>query len=796
MNQPKLPHKGVNPSTFLLPLVTNYQNFVDFVENPNIKYDIQPLIREYPQQDFHNLKMPEIPDQIENAISQDSSDTRQLDSGDSSDSSVPVSSDTNNVSDLFLEKHLVQNDQSNSNFSTSNRNENCQENELLKDYEDIKNDNKDFQKIGTLDVNDNYVEHKSLVPKQIVCSSAPQGDVSKASSMEDQMSECSPNQLTNDQMTDYKNDLCSTRLFYCQTCCKSVSAEAINVDCDPHCAHNHVTVDFMEFVNTVHRQAEDVMQQAWLGLDALTEDIENARLDIETLDQRTREAFNDVRLFSRRMWSAMEEKENKLFQQIIDAQQRKLEVLQEKYKNLNDDKVRLSQAMNALKQTVHYAQPCIIADNPDDGISRVLKSKDMVLAEIWQIRQNWKTRIGSDRSENWISFKGFDKNLLFAIANVGNVVLNDPGTIGDRRPNRDHTSSPLCFLNETITTGIPRGRPIPNYDHDIVLPYRNRTRLLIWSTEIMIVGNDGDRANLNNLCRPWGVICDTKHIFVSDRSNDRIQVYNQDGTFVRRFGSSGNGPGQFNRPAGITIDTWHRIIVADKDNHRIQIFTTEGEFVQVFGEKGEAFGQFLYPWDVTTNAAGQIAISDTRNQRVQLFSPQGQFLCVFGGKTMPNVMKELNSPRGLSFTPEGDLLVTDFNKQRMVLISHEFSRMRVINCEVVEEQVGDHWKRRNEQDDELDISQRYENQTHTPLLRPQGVITDDKGNILVADSRHNCIQAFNSFGSLLFIFKPGPEVMGVPLSVAFLGDGRIAIVDDRDRVLLVRLENCQLPQKR
>jgi tripartite motif-containing protein 71 len=222
----------------------------------------------------------------------------------------------------------------------------------------------------------------------------------------------------------------------------------------------------------------------------------------------------------------------------------------------------------------------------------------------------------------------------------------------------------------------------------------------------------------------------------------------------------------------------------------------EGEFVHFFGEKGEAFGQFLYPWDVTTNAAGQIAISDTRNQRVQLFSPQGQFLCVFGGKTMPNVMKELNSPRGLSFTPEGDLLVTDFNKQRMVSILHDFSKMRIINCEVVEEQVGDHWKRRNEQNSELDVNQRYENQSHTALLRPQGVITDDRGNILVADSRHNCIQAFNSFGSLLFIFKPGPEVMGVPLSVAFLCDGRIAIVDDRDRVLLIRLENFQLPQKR
>lgn len=193
-----------------------------------------------------------------------------------------------------------------------------------------------------------------------------------------------------------------------------------------------------------------------------------------------------------------------------------------------------------------------------------------VCAQIWQIRQNWKTKTGSDRGENWISFKGFDKNLLFAIANVGNVILNDPGTIGDRRSNRDNTTS-LCFLNEMITTGIPRGRPILNYDHEIILPYREKTKLLVWDTEITIVGNDGDRDNPDNLCRPWGVVCDSNYLFISDRSNDRIQIYTQDGTFVRRFGTSGNGPGQFNRPAGITIDTWHRIIVADKDNHRIQV---------------------------------------------------------------------------------------------------------------------------------------------------------------------------------------------------------------------------------
>jgi hypothetical protein len=43
MSQPKLPRNGANSCAFLLPLVTNYQDFMDFVENPNIRYDIPPV---------------------------------------------------------------------------------------------------------------------------------------------------------------------------------------------------------------------------------------------------------------------------------------------------------------------------------------------------------------------------------------------------------------------------------------------------------------------------------------------------------------------------------------------------------------------------------------------------------------------------------------------------------------------------------------------------------------------------------------------------------------------------------
>lgn len=101
------------------------------------------------------------------------------------------------------------------------------------------------------------------------------------------------------------------------------------------------------------------------------------QLDIASLDQRTSEALSDVKFFSRRMWSAVEEREKKLFKQIVETRRWKYEVLHEKYINLQEDKTRLSQAVSALKCAIHNARSSSVC-NPDD----LLQRKDMVLAEV------------------------------------------------------------------------------------------------------------------------------------------------------------------------------------------------------------------------------------------------------------------------------------------------------------------------------------------------------------------------------------------------------------------------------
>lgn len=59
-----------------------------------------------------------------------------------------------------------------------------------------------------------------------------------------------------------------------------------------------------------------------------------------------------------------------------------------------------------------------------------------------------------------------------------------------------------------------------------------------------------------------------------------MQVFNQEGEFLLKFGSNGEGNGQFNAPTGVAVDSNGNIIVADWGNSRIQAGSRANLFVR------------------------------------------------------------------------------------------------------------------------------------------------------------------------------------------------------------------------
>lgn len=113
-------------------------------------------------------------------------------------------------------------------------------------------------------------------------------------------------------------------------------------------------------------------------------------------------------------------------------------------------------------------------------------------------------------------------------------------------------------------------------------------------------------------------------VFVVDGAGEgfdegnRLMKMNIEGKVVMEpQGKTGEGPGNFNIPAGLGISATGEIVVVDTGNDRLQIFTPELEPVFQWGEKGTETGFFDGPSDLAIGSDGTFWIVDAGNQRVQ-----------------------------------------------------------------------------------------------------------------------------------------------------------------------------------
>lgn len=122
-----------------------------------------------------------------------------------------------------------------------------------------------------------------------------------------------------------------------------------------------------------------------------------------------------------------------------------------------------------------------------------------------------------------------------------------------------------------------------------------------------VVGEGRDRFN-----RPASVaVAANGDIFVADGEgpNNRIVKFAADGSYLSEWGTTGSGPGQFNTPHDLAIDSLGRLFVGDRGNNRVQIFEPDGTFVQQWTQFGRPSGIYinratdtLYVTDSTSNS--------------------------------------------------------------------------------------------------------------------------------------------------------------------------------------------------
>ena len=149
-------------------------------------------------------------------------------------------------------------------------------------------------------------------------------------------------------------------------------------------------------------------------------------------------------------------------------------------------------------------------------------------------------------------------------------------------------------------------------------------------------------------------------VLVSDTGNKRIVVYDQAGQYIGQAGGAGTGPGQFDEPVGLALDSGDHLFVADQWNRRVQVFALAPD--------GSLAWQAAWPvdgWKTNTPeykpflcfCLGHIFLTDPETGSVQEYSPAGEKLRTYDINSLGTLNPGITY--GITCDPAGALWVSD-----------------------------------------------------------------------------------------------------------------------------------------
>ncbi len=126
------------------------------------------------------------------------------------------------------------------------------------------------------------------------------------------------------------------------------------------------------------------------------------------------------------------------------------------------------------------------------------------------------------------------------------------------------------------------------------------------------------------------------------------------------WGSLGTGPGQFDLLHGLAIDREGRVYVSDRQNERIQIFTEDGEFI-------EEWTGIFDPVNIFIDENESVWVLDASLNRVSRYSMEGELLYHWGAYGEAGALGRgtwdggLSLPHQMDVDEEGNLYIASYN---------------------------------------------------------------------------------------------------------------------------------------
>ncbi len=173
--------------------------------------------------------------------------------------------------------------------------------------------------------------------------------------------------------------------------------------------------------------------------------------------------------------------------------------------------------------------------------------------------------------------------------------------------------------------------------------------------QVLPTGNFGKFENASAFS-----LTDNGFVYVADSYSNEIFKFDTLGNLIKFIGGYGWQESQFDEPADIFANTLN-VYVADKNNNRIQIFDKDLNFLSDFKNQPNEASElgFAYPVSCAVSGQGDLFILDSDNSRILKYDLNGNFLQEIGGIDAGDF--SVTEPKKLTISPDGRIYVLDEN---------------------------------------------------------------------------------------------------------------------------------------
>ena len=259
-----------------------------------------------------------------------------------------------------------------------------------------------------------------------------------------------------------------------------------------------------------------------------------------------------------------------------------------------------TQLCKPVKVWTHLTRPTGITVN---SVGEILVSQGCGNIIKFNTQGNRRTLVDQERVNSLCKIEVDDEDNIYCMEDFSNRIL---------RCDRNGRNIKMQVLKH----GTEGQRGLAVVGEEVMVCVKdNRGTIMVYDKELNYVRSIEHR----DVGDFWAISADSHgNLYWADWNNSMIQVFSNDGVFMRSFGIDGKGEKKVKSPWGLCV-SGHYVYVCNSYFNNISVFATDGVYVTSFGQRGSNEGDFNWPHSVCVDQDGFVYVTDCYNSRVQCF---------------------------------------------------------------------------------------------------------------------------------------------------------------------------------